>query len=506
MRIAMIVPEVAPFSKTGGLADVAGSLPKALVSMGAQVVVISPCYRAVTESGRYVAFTEIEVPIKVGERVAMARFFRKKLSGVEFYFVGNREFFDRDFLYGDSSGDYRDNCERFVFFCRAALEGLLQIDFAPDIVHCHDWQSGLVPIYLRELYCRCAGLDKARTVFTVHNLGYQGRFPAGCFPILGLPWEYFTPEGLEFYGQVNFLKAGLRYSDLLTTVSPTYACEIQTPELGFGLDGVLRARRDSLVGILNGLDTDVWDPRSDRELDCNYGPAEVEAAKGVNKRKLAGDLGLGEPDRPLLSLIARLSAQKGLELLSAVADSLIQAGANVAVLGMGDEHYHSLLREVRDRHPGRFALVLRFDEKLAHRLYAASDVFLIPSQYEPCGLGQMISFRYGTVPIAYRTGGLADTIVDVDQDPERGNGFLFGEYTPDALRDRVLRALQLHKDKEAWSKLMQHGMAFDCSWRTSAARYLEVFLRAASQTELSQAGMVSSSTRRDRFVTNDQGG
>lgn len=489
MRIAVVTPEVVPFSKTGGLADVAGSLPRVFAEQGHQVAVFSPCYRAVMESGKYISFTHVEFPVKIGERIAVARLFRKRRAGVDYYFIENREFFDRDQLYGTPAGDYPDNLERFIFFCRAALEAMIQLELVPEIIHCHDWQAGLVPLYLRELYARSPALSQARTAFTIHNLGYQGKFPGKLYPWLGLPWEYFTAQGLEFYGQISLLKAGLVHSDLLTTVSPTYAQEIQTPKFGFGLDGVLRARAAGLHGIVNGIDGTVWNPATDKALAQGY-DARDRSGKAEAKQALMRELKLAGPDRPLLGMIARLSAQKGLELLMAVADRIVALGANLAVLGTGEEKYHKGLAGLQAKLPGQVSSILKFDEPLAHRIYAGADLFLVPSQYEPCGLSQMIALRYGTVPIGFRTGGLADTIVDPRDDAGRANGFLFNEYTPAAFLERIGEALKVWTDREIWDKLVTSGMEQDYSWRSSARQYLELFRQALERgpTETASRG------------------
>jgi starch synthase len=495
MRVGIVASEVAPFSKTGGLADVTGSLPRALARLGVEVALFSPLYRAVMETGRQIALTDIEIPVKVGERIVNARLGRKKLGGVQFYFIDNREFFDRDQLYGTMEGDYPDNCERFVFFNQAVLEAMVRLDFRPDIIHCHDWQAALMPLYLKEYYPRSPVLGQARTVFTIHNLGYQGRFPGALYPLLGLPWEYFTPSGLEFYGQINFLKAGLSFGRVLTTVSPTYAREIQTSDLGFGLDGVLKTRSRDLYGVLNGIDESVWNPASDKQLSLKYSAANARGRKTEIKRALLTDLGLSGDERPLLALIARLSEQKGLELLVSSAAEIVKLGANLVVLGTGEEHYHELLTRLKQELAGNFALRLKFDEALAHRIYAGADVMLIPSRYEPCGLSQMIAMRYGTVPLAYCTGGLADTILDIDDNPESGNGFLFTEYTPAAFLAKVRRALAACDDARLWDDLIQRGMKTDHSWGASAARYVELYESAVGKTNPQITQIESSRSR-----------
>jgi starch synthase len=479
MKIVLVASEVAPFSKTGGLGDVAGSLPEAFARGGHEVSVFSPAYRGI-KPGRALA----SLPVKVGERVETAQVFRKSRAGVTLYFIGNQPFFDRDFLYGAPEGDYPDNLERFVFFDRAVLEALTQLGAQPDIIHCHDWQTGLIPAYLREAYAR-SSLARARTVFTIHNLGYQGRFPGRLFTLLGLPQEYFTMTGLEFYGDVNLLKAGLAYSDRLTTVSPNYAREIRTPDFGFGLEGVLDFRAKDLTGIVNGIDTGIWDPLTDPALAPGNFDAATIAKRANVKTRLCRELRFADPCLPLLSFIGRLSQQKGVELLVALGQQAARLGVNLAVLGLGEEKYHRLLDKLARQFPGRIALTLKFDDVLARRLYAGSDIFLMPSRYEPCGLGQLIAFRYGAVPLAYRTGGLADTIIDCDRDPQHGDGFLFEDYTAGALLSRIAEALEAYRDKTGWSRIVDNGLKLDFSWTSSAAKYLALFqelLTAAKKT------------------------
>ena len=477
MKIVLVASEVAPFSKTGGLGDVTGSLPGAFARAGHEVSVFSPAYRGI-KAGRALA----SLPVKVGERVETAQVFRKKQAGVSFYFIGNQPFFDRDFLYGTAQGDYPDNLERFLFFDRAVLQALIQLGLEPDIIHCHDWQTGLIPAYLREVYPR-SELGRARTVFTIHNLGYQGRFPGRLFPLLGLPPEYFAMSGLEFYGDINLLKAGLVYSDRLTTVSPSYAREIQTPEFGFGLEGVLDSRAKDLTGIVNGIDAEIWDPLADQALAPDNFDASTIARRANVKTRLCRELKFADPDLPLLSFIGRLSQQKGVELLVGLGQQASKLGVNLAVLGTGEEKYHLLLDKLARQFPDHIGLMLKFDDALARRLYAGSDIFLMPSRYEPCGLGQMISFRYGAVPLAYRTGGLADTITDWDRDPQHGDGFLFEDYTARAFLSRIAEALEAYSDRSAWSRIVGNGLKLDFSWTSSAAKYLALFqeLLAAKQ-------------------------
>jgi starch synthase len=476
MKIVLVASEVAPFSKTGGLADVTGALPKALARAGHEVTVFSPAYRGV-KAGRALARFEV----RVGERSEMAQLCRRKKDGVTFYFVGNAGFFDRDCLYGTAQGDYPDNLERFVFFDRAVLQALVHLKSEPDVIHCHDWQTGLVPVYQRELRAQ-GGLTKTRTVFTIHNLGYQGRFPGASFPATGLPSSCFGVEGIEFYGDVNLLKAGLVFSDQLTTVSPTYAREIQTAELGFGLEGVLQKRARDLTGIVNGIDTEVWDPMTDKTLSPDNYDRESPDAKRRVKARVTREFGLDGTNRPLLAFIGRLSGQKGIELVCGAAERMVELGANLAVLGTGEEVYHRQLQELAGRFPRRVGLALKFDDRLARRLYAGSDILLMPSRYEPCGLGQLIAFRYGSVPVAHRTGGLADTVADCSEDAGVGNGFLFQDYTTAAFSATIATALQEFGDATGWKRIVARGMSRDDSWSASADRYVMLYQELLSES------------------------
>jgi starch synthase len=465
MKIALVSSEVVPFSKTGGLADVCGALPKALGSLGHEVVVITPLY-GMTDKGKF----RIEQR-QAGEGKTWAS---EAIQGVRTYFIENNLYYDREGLYGTAAGDYSDNAERFAFFSRSALALLKQLGFAPEVLHGHDWQSGLIPAYLRTLYGRDAFFGRTKTAFTIHNLAYQGRFPTTAFPLTGLPEQTFTPEGLEYYGDMNYLKAGLVYSDVLTTVSPRYAQEIQTREFGCGLEGVLQHRRGNLFGILNGIDYSEWNPESDVFLPLRYGPRSLQG-KAEAKRALQGEKGLSREERvPLVGMISRLADQKGFDLLDQAADAMLSLGVQLAILGTGDQKYQDLLARLKKEHPGQVSLTLGFDNTLAHKIYAGSDLFLMPSRYEPCGLGQMIALKYGTVPVVRETGGLADSIQDADKSP-KGNGFSFQNYEAKALVDTLSRAVAAFRQRERWPRLVQRAMACDFSWAAAARKYAKVF-------------------------------
>jgi starch synthase len=418
---------------------------------------------------------------------------------VPIYLIDQPDYFDRDNLeegrslysYTREDGavvDYPDNCERFVFFCRAVLEALRLIDFWPDVIHCNDWHTGLVPVYLREVYARHAAAEHRpryrymRTLLTIHNIAYQGIFWSLDFPILGLPWELFNYRQLEFHGNINFLKAGIVFSDRITAVSPSYAREIQTSTYGAGLQGVLSERRKDLLGIVNGVDYRTWNPATDSYIAANYGAASVEHGKHICKRDLQRRLGLPEQERtPLIGMISRLVAQKGLELIERCADKFLQEDVQFAVLGQGDPYFKSFLLQLQERFPGRVAVRFGMDEALAHQIEAGADMFLMPSLFEPCGLNQLYSLKYGTVPIVRRTGGLADTVVDAT--PENltagtATGFSFAPPGGFALLETIHRALAYYQAQPAqWLEIMHTGMRQDWSWEKSAGEYERVYER-----------------------------
>jgi starch synthase len=385
-------------------------------------------------------------------------------------------YFDREALYGDARGDYPDNAERFVFFCRAALEWLRAESPPPDVLHVHEWQSALAPAFLRgnaDVYPELAG---TRSVLTVHNLAYQGRFPAFDWHLLNLDPRYFVPDFVEFYGQINYLKAGLVFADAITTVSPRYAAEIGTPEFGEGLDGVLRVRRDRLRGILNGIDREAWNPATDPHLPARYDASDLRG-KARCKAELQAEIGLAVlPDVPLLGMVSRLAEQKGLDLLAAaLPDALATSDAQLVVLGSGDEHYERLLAALAADFPARVGLRVGFDEALAHRIEAGADMFLMPSRFEPCGLNQLYSLRYGTVPIVHATGGLDDTVVEFDPATGTGTGFKFTPYAPDAFLAALRRAFVTRRDRDRWARLVANGMAQDFSWDRAALEYRRLY-------------------------------
>jgi starch synthase len=473
-RILMAASEVAPLAKTGGLGEVLGTLPQALSELGASVHVVLPAYTTIDWSAVQSEGTAtLEVPAGSSRREVTLKTVRT--GGVRHSCIVADDYYGRDYLYGGRDGDYADNAERFAFFSHVVLALAERLDPTPDILHCHDWQTALVPVLTR-----AAGDSRfvaMRSVFTIHNLGYQGLFPATDWPLLGLDASYFTPSALEFYGQINFLKGGLLFADALTTVSQRYAEEILGPEQGHGLDGVLRQRRAALHGILNGVDYARWDPAHDPHLIAPYGPGDL-TGKAHCKAALQQSFGLPlAPRTPLFGMVTRLADQKGLDILTEAFPDLLRLDLQLVILGSGDAHYERLLAAEARRAPDRVAVRIAFDEAAAHQVEAGADAFLMPSRYEPCGLNQMYSLRYGTVPVVRITGGLDDTVSDYDPATGHGNGFKFTAYTADALLAAVRRALEVYNRRAEWRRLMATGMACDFSWQRSAQQYLALYHR-----------------------------
>lgn len=462
MKVLFCSSEVVPFAKTGGLADVAGTLPAALEESGAEVKIVLPRYRMINPEKFKLK--------KLDENTSVINTSRK----IEVYFLENEKYFSRDGLYQDKGVDYADNLERFAYYCLETLKLIKKINFKPDVIHCNDWQSALIPVYLKTIYKDDVFYKNIKTVFTIHNLGYQGLFPKEQFPLTGLKWDLFAIDGLEFYDKVNILKGGLLFSDKITTVSPTYAKEIQTPEFGCGLEGVLLKRKDDLIGILNGIHYAEWDPLTNKALAANYGPANIEG-KYINKADLQKTGGLAvNNELPLMGMITRLADQKGLDIFAAVIDDVCRLPLQFVLLGTGDLQYHELFEKIKKKY-NNVSVYLKFDPLLAYKIYAGSDMFLMPSRYEPCGLGQLISLKSGTIPIVRKTGGLADTVIDYEPFSESGNGFVFSAYEAGALLETIKRALCVYKDKKAWKNLVSRAMEYDFSWNQSAKKYIELY-------------------------------
>ncbi len=477
LRILFVSPEVEPFAKTGGLADVAGALPKALAGLGHDVRVLMPKFRSVARHAGSLTPVIPRLRVPIGDRTQEGALLEGRMGRVPIYFLAQDHYYDRDALYGTPEGDYWDNCERFIFFCRASVEALRVLGWTPQVIHANDWQTGLIPVYLETLYRNDPAPARIGTLFTIHNLAYQGLFWHHDMPMTGLGWDVFTPAGIEFYGKINFLKGGLVFSDLLTTVSRTYAREIQTQEFGCGLEGVLQERSQVLHGVVNGVDYEVWNPASDPAIPKGYSDRDLQGKRAC-KAALQEELGLAPEAVPLVGLVTRLAEQKGLNLVLDALPGLLAEGVQLALLGSGDPPLEGAFEQAASQHKGRVAVRLGYDAALARRIYAGADFFLMPSRYEPCGLGQLISLRYGAIPLVRWTGGLADTVTEFDPVKQTGTGFGFDPFTPDALLECCRRALAVFRQPALWTRLVRNAMAEDFSWEASARKYVALYRKA----------------------------
>jgi len=478
MKVAMLASEVVPFAKTGGLADVVGALPKTLSRLGLEVNVLLPLYRETRKKNLELHRVVEDLEIDWGGEKSRFSVWESRQGTLGFLLIEKDEYFDRERLYGTPQGDYPDNGERFAFFSKAALETLRYLGFRPDVVHAHDWQAAVALAMLKFLYGQDSFFAFTKSLFTIHNLAYQGLFERGVLGRVGLPEGLFNMEDLEFYGQVNYLKGGILYSTAVSTVSKRYSQEIQTPEFGYRLDGLLRKRRDHLFGILNGVDYADWNPATDKFILRPYDPTYLDGKKEC-KRDLLLAFGLekAKPETPVVGMVSRLAGQKGFDILCESLEGIFRMGAALVILGTGEEVFHKALSAAREKFPGSLGLRIAYDESLSHKIYAGSDVFLIPSRYEPCGLTQMYSLRYGTIPVVRATGGLDDTIKEYDPERGTGNGFKFQEYSSAALLGSLEKALEIYRKKDGWRDLMQKAMACDFSWEMSAREYLRLYQR-----------------------------
>lgn len=492
MNVLIASSEVAPFAKTGGLADVCGALPLALSRLGIQVAVIMPAFRRqIGKSGIPIRDMDISFDIPIGSKVVPGRMLQSKLPGsdVTIYFVDQPEYFDRADLYREKGSDYKDNCERFVFFSRAVMESIALLEMNVDVVHCNDWQTALIPAYLRCEYQHAHGYEQMVSLLTIHNLAYQGRFWHWDMLLTGLDWKYFNWRQMEFYGDLNLLKTGIVFADALNTVSQRYAQEIQMPESGCGLEGVLQQRADVLQGIVNGVDESVWNPATDSLLPMNYTVANWSDGKKVCKAALQATFHLpASAKTPVIGLVGRLADQKGWDLVAAVMKRWVRdVDAQWIILGTGEPQYQELLSTLAREHSGRIGVKFEFSEKLAHLIEAGSDMFLMPSRYEPCGLNQLYSLKYGTVPIVRETGGLADTVRDMTEESLRdgsASGFSFVPYDASALEETLRRAMDIYtREPAVWKKLVETGMRQDWSWDSSAKRYKELYQQTYTSRE-----------------------
>jgi starch synthase len=480
----MVASEAHPFAKTGGLAEVLGALPAALARLGHDVTVVLPKYRGVDDAGA----ARTSHTFTLGETDVRLDFVEYRLAdGVKAVLVDVPELFHRDGLYQSLGRDFPDNAWRFAVLSRAALEYAQLKGERLSVIHAHDWQAGLVPVYQKMQFADDPAVGGVPCVFTIHNLAFQGIFPSSVLPQIGLGSEMLHLEAMEYWGRVSLLKGGINFSEKLTTVSPTYAREILTPPYGFGMDGILRRRADSLVGIVNGIDTVRWDPEGDAYVPARFSALDLSGKRNA-RRALLDVAGLspdnGNLERPVIGVISRLTDQKGFDLIAAAAGDLMSLNATWTMLASGEPQYENLLRSMAARHPDRVSVTIGFDERLAHFIEAGADLFLMPSRFEPCGLNQLYSLRYGTVPVVRATGGLQDTVVDAS-DPG-GNGFKFSDYSPGALVAALRRALAAYGDRDAWEKLQRAGMARDSSWDVSAREYVKVY-RGMSSDQASVA-------------------
>lgn len=483
MKVAFVSYEVYPFAKVGGLADVAGALPKALKKLGVDVKIFMPKHGIVDKNaekagvGLEKVASSISVPfIQGGGTVDLYRSTLPK-SDVEVYFIWNPDYFNFEEVYGAP-----DLGKQAAFFTCSVFAALKELDWKPDVIHANDWQTGLLPVYLKTNLREDPFFRDVKTLYTIHNLGYQGVFPREYLGVAGLPEYLFNIDALEFYGQINYMKGGLVFSDLINTVSPTYAEEIQTPEYGAKLEGVLRSRSEHLYGVLNGIDYEEYDPATDKRIYANFDVNNVEG-KYLNKSKLQEELGLPVDDNiALIGVISRLVDQKGFDLVMEIADYLSILPVQFVLLGTGDPRYESFFAELARRFPEKVSANITFNVELAQKIYAGSDIFLMPSRYEPCGLGQMLSMRYGTIPVVRYTGGLADTVKEYNPEKREGNGFGFYEYRGSELLKALLKAVYYHqKEKDHWRQLVMNAMTTDCSWEKSASEYLKLYEMAKQQ-------------------------
>lgn len=488
MKILVAASEAVPFANTGGLGDVCGALPVEVARAGHEVHLILPAYRSARYCGLPIEPMEIEFIVPVGTKTVSGRFLRSHLDNgrVPVYLVQQDEYFDREYLYSVDGKDYIDNCERFVFFSRAVLEAVRLLELDLDVVHANDWQTGLVPAYLKILYGKLPRYEKIACLFTVHNMAYQGQFWHWDMVLTGLDWKYFNWHQMEFYGKLNLLKTGLVFADAISTVSPRYAQEIQHPPNGCGLEGVLQHRAHVLYGILNGIDVEQWNPATDPYLPAHYTIDSIEEGKARCKAALQQELGLPERrEIPLISFIGRLTEQKGVDLLLEVMKRWAEeADVQWVVLGFGEAKFHRALQELAHRYPDRVAVRLEFSAPLAHRIEAGADMLVMPSRFEPCGLNQMYSHRYGTIPVVRATGGLADTVVDANpQNLAAGtaNGFSFQEYSPQALDEALRRACEAWRQPPLWRQLQSTAMRQDWSWARSAREYIRLYQEIAER-------------------------
>jgi len=481
MKTVILSSEVAPFAKTGGLADVTGALPKFLSKLGLEIRVIMPLYQEVKKKGLNLKKVIDNHPMDWGGSLENFSVFEYQEGSFRAYFIEKDDYYHRDYLYGIPAGDYPDNGQRFAFFSKASFETLKQLNFSPDILHCHDWQTSVALAYLKFIYSDDFFFKGTRSLFTIHNLAYQGLFEKEVLSQIGLPDHLFNLEDMEFYGRVNFLKAGILYSTAVSTVSPRYSQEIQTPELGYGLDGLLRKRSKALFGILNGVDYSSWNPATDKLIFAPFAPEDLRGKREC-KRDLLNlfQLPSQDMDVPIAGMVSRLASQKGLDILCESLEEMFKLGVYLVILGTGDEKIQNILKSTKGKYPTHLGLKIAFDDAVAHKIISGSDLLLIPSRYEPCGLTQMYSLKYGTIPVVRATGGLDDSIQEFDGNKLEGNGFKFEDYSAEALLAALKKAYSLYHQKEKWQNLIQNALSCDFSWDKAAGEYLSLYKKLFS--------------------------
>lgn len=470
LKVLFVSPEIVPYAATGGLADVGEALPEAIMNEGMEVVRVMPKFKGIEE--KYPIEKAFSFIVEAGGRANVADVYKLDDKGVMTYYVGNIDYFEREFLYG-----FEDDGERFGFFCKATLEMLMFLGFQPDIIHINDWQTALISLLLKEEYSALDFYKNIKVVFTIHNLQYQGVFDKDTLDALNLSTRYFNIEAIEYYGKICYMKAGIVYADLVTTVSQTYAKEIQTPWYGYGLDGILRKYNDKICGIVNGIYYDKYNPETDDGLLLNFSAENFETKRIEHKHLVQKSVGLPEKDVPLFGVVTRLAEQKGIDLIIYAMEQLLEDDVQFIILGSGDRFFEKRLLELQSKYPEKVSVTIQFNMALARQIYGSCDFFLMPSLFEPCGLSQLYSLRYGAVPIVRKTGGLVDTISNYFDDQEVGTGFVFKNYNSQEFELCIRRAIAVFYNKEAWNKLIHRGMVSRFSWQESAKLYIEEYLR-----------------------------
>lgn len=478
LNVIFVSAEVAPFAKSGEMADVASALPKYLSYQGMRVSVFMPMYRRPEIESLPKEIVASDLSVSLGEARAKARVYKSELGKYDIYLIDNPKYFLRESIYGTGKGEYLDNDERFVFFNRAVLEFLCKKKIAADVIHCNNWPTALIPVLLKTQFAKKRQLSRVATVFTLHNISYQGEFPPETLSLTGLDWSFFNPSQLSLNGKFNFLKAGILFSDVINTVSASYKKEILTKEHGFGLQELLKQRKKDLFSIRNGVDYEIWDPKKDPYVESNYSSSSLEG-KNINKRDLCLEFGLTiGPDVPLISVVSYMTANKGFDILLEAMGELMKMVLGFVILGFGDEQYERAFLSLQKQYPGRLAVKTDMNPVLLHKIAAGADIVLIPSRIEPCGLNQLYSFRYGSVPVVRATGGLQETVKSFNAKNLEGNGFVFRDYSPEALVVAVKRALKIYEKPEMWKKIMLNGFKENFSWEQAAKQYVKLYERS----------------------------